>query len=57
MIYSVGDTVMVRVKIARKIEDADGVSYDVSPDEQRSTLNMLRVKDKDIRGSTCQNGI
>ncbi len=49
MIYSVGERVLVKLKIVQKVENKDGVSYDVTPDDPKREYCMLRVTDEDIR--------
>ena len=48
MMYSIGDKVFVLTKIVQKIENEEGVSYDVTLENSQRFLNTLRVKDKDI---------
>ena len=50
MTYNIGDKVLILTKIVQKIENEDGVSYDVVTEDPKRTIifNTLRIKDKDI---------
>jgi|GEM_PF-6007884 len=49
MTYNIGDKVFITAKIIQKVENEDGISYDIAQDDpKRSCYSTLRVKEKDI---------